>query len=239
MIELKKSATLVAVIVAAVFLGRNWIQSAPLQTGAPPATPLSFRVIFGALQERAADYSGSVSLSSGKVTKVAPWRFFGGDAMAAAGKWKLTTKRTGMEIQPDQPRPLSTAGQIPLLVPAGVTVTADAPATATAHIATAQGNFDFRLRDLQGAHVLSFRDGDVTVQQTPTPQSVSASTEGQNDYPSLAVTRNGAVWVAWQSYKDLGDTVYVSHSTLNGWAQPVRLNDNKADIFHTAVGEDA
>src|SRR5438445_2796554 len=118
-----------------------------------------------------------------------------------------------MESQPDQPSPLSTAGQIPLLVPAGVTITVDAPATATAHIATAQGAFDFKLRDLEGGQVLSFRDGDVTVQQTPTPQSVSAATEGQNDYPSMAVARNGAVWVAWQSYKDLSDTVYVSHST--------------------------
>ncbi len=53
------------------------------------------------------------------------------------------------------------------------------------------------------------------------------------------MARNGAVWVAWQSYKDLGDQIYVSHSTAGGWAQPVRLTVDKADIFHTAVGEDS
>src|SRR4051812_20874336 len=227
---------LTAFATAAIFIGRSWIESAPLQSGPPPGGQTSFRIVFGALQERGADYSGSVSLSDGKVTKVAPWRFLAGDAVQGGG-WKLTIKRIVMETQPDQPRPLSTPAQIPLLVPAGVTVTVDAPATATAHIATAQGAFDFRLRDLQGGRVISFRDGDVTVQQTLTPQAVSAPAEGQNDYPALAVARNGAVWVAWQSYKELGDSVYVSHSTPGGWAQPVRLNDNKADIFHTAISE--
>src|SRR5439155_5765270 len=48
----------------------------------------------------------------------------------------------------------------------------DAPTAATAHVTTAQGAFDIRLRDLQGARALSFRDDDVIVQQTPTPQPV-------------------------------------------------------------------
>src|SRR6266852_930877 len=112
---MKKTLTLA--IFAATAICRNWIQSAPLQSGAPPAAPTSFRIVFG------------------------------GDAVQGSGKWKLTIKRSVLETQPDQPRALTSQGQIPILVPAGVTVTVDAPAMATAHLATAQGTFDFRLRD--------------------------------------------------------------------------------------------
>src|SRR5438105_2697482 len=71
----------------------TWSRSAPLQSGGAPAAGLtSFRIVFGALQERGADYSGSVSLSGGRVVRVAPWRFFGGDAVDGSGQWKLTIK---------------------------------------------------------------------------------------------------------------------------------------------------
>ena len=59
----------------------------------------------------------------------------------------------------------------------------------------------------------------------------------QFDYPSVAAARDGSVWSAWQGYHDRGDHVYALHST--GPASPVRLTDEKADIFRTAIGEDA
>src|SRR5438445_637017 len=102
---MKRALTLMAFGITAIFIGRDWIQSAPLQSAPPSAAQTSFRIVFGALQERGADYSGSVSLSDGQVTQIAPWRFFGGDAVQAGGKWKLAIKRSGMEMQPDQPRP--------------------------------------------------------------------------------------------------------------------------------------
>ena len=60
------------------------------------------------------------------------------------------------------------------LVPAGVTVTVDAPSTTVVRVSTAQGPFNFRLIDLQDGHPLVLREGDVIVQQTPTPRQVSA-----------------------------------------------------------------
>ena len=236
---MKHPLTLTLTAITAILIGWNWSQSAPLQTiGAPAAGLTTFRIVFGALQERSADYSGSVSVTGGKLVRVAPWRFFGSDAVQAPDKWKLTIKRTQLETQPDQPRPLSTPAQIPALAPAGITVTVDAPASASARITTTQGAFDVRLSDLRNGRPLSFLDGDVTVHPAPTPQQISRADDGQNDYPSLAVARNGTVWVAWQAYKDLGDQVFARHSTPTGWSEPFRLTDNKGDVFHTAVGED-
>jgi hypothetical protein len=237
---MKKSFALLIATITVALLSRNWIQSAPLQSAAAPASGLtSFRIVFGEKQERSLDYSGSISLTAGKLVRITPWRFFGSDAVQGADHWKLSIKRTQFESQPDEPRPLATPGQMPMLVPAGVVVTVDAPATAIARVVTAQGPFNFRLLDLQDGHPLLLRDGDVTVQQAPTPQPVSGSTDGQNDYPSLAVAKNGVVWVAWQAYKDRGDNVYARHSTPTGWSEQFRLTDDKADIFQTAVGEGA
>jgi hypothetical protein len=236
---MKNTLALTFTTIAALLICWNASQSAALQTGSAPAAGLtSFRIIFGALQERSVDYSGSVLVTSGKLVRVTPWRFFGPDAIEPPNKWKLTVKRTLLESQPDQPRPLSTPGQIPTLATAGVTVTVDAPSSATVRVSTAQGAFEIRLSDLRSGRPLSFLDGDVIVHPTPTPQQISRPTDGQNDYPSLAVAKNGTAWVAWQAYKDLGDQIFARHSTPTGWSEPFRLTDNKEDVFHTAVGED-
>jgi len=141
--------------IAAILLGWNWSQSAPLQTaGAPAAGLTSFRIIFGALQERSLDYSGSVSVTGGKLVHIAPWRFF--------GSTRSSLPTNGSSHQADSAReparsaaPAITPGQIPMLSTAGVTVTVDAPPTATAHVTTAQGAFDIRLSDMRSGRPLS------------------------------------------------------------------------------------
>src|SRR5690348_2631866 len=70
-------------LVGVTLVSLEWSRSAPLQNTAAPADGVrSFKVTFGDLQEAALDYSGSVSLSSGKVVRVAPWRFVRDDAVS-------------------------------------------------------------------------------------------------------------------------------------------------------------
>ncbi len=231
----------VAVLIAVMFaIRRN--HSAPVQIsgGAPSDSRVSFRIVFGEKQERLEDYSGSVSLTEGRVVSLAPWRFFGPDAIDGNSGWKLHIKRIAFENQPDMPKEMYTPGQVFNLVPAGVIVTVEAPMTATARVQTAQGNFEIPLQGLQYGRVLSFRDGDVIVQRTPTPQQISQSPNAEeHDYPSLAVTRSGVVWISWQTYKDRGDHVFARYSTPSGWSEPFRLTDQKGDVFQTAIGEDS
>src|SRR5260370_41749990 len=84
---------------------------------------------------------------------------------------------------------------MPMLAPAGVVVTVDAPPSTIARVTTAQGPFSFRLQDLQDGRPLLVLDGDVSVQQTPTPQQVSGAIDGQQDYPALAVAKDGTGWL--------------------------------------------
>jgi len=219
-------------------------RSAPMQApGRLPEKTLSFRIIFGERQQRLEDCSGSLTLNQGRVVKVMPWRLFKEDTVNPDGTWKVHVKRMEFENQPKDPHPLDTSEDITNFVPAGVTVTVEAPPTAIAQVRTAQGDFRFALRDVTDGRALSFRDGDVVVERTPTPQQLSPVPQGANpeehDYPSMCVTRQGVVWIAWQAYQNLGDRVYVRYSTPAGWSEPVRLTEEKGDIFHTAVGEDS
>ena len=76
---------------------------------------------------------------------------------------------------------MTTSEKILNFVPAGVTVTVQAPPTAIAQVRTAQGDFRFGLQELDYGHELSLRDGDVVVQRTPTPQQISPVPQGAKE----------------------------------------------------------
>ena len=235
-------ASFIALIGILALIPRD--RSAPAQTPGPlPDKTLSFRIVFGERQERPEDYSGSLALNQGKVVNIMPWRLFKEDRVNPDGSWKVHVKHLQFENQPDAPEPLDTTERVLNYVPAGVMATVEAPPTAIAHVHTAQGDFMFALRDLDYGHALSFRDGDVEVERTPTPQQISPEPQGatpeEHDYPSMCVTRKGVVWIAWQAYQNLGDKVYVRYSTPAGWSQPMRLTNEKGDVFKTAVAEDS
>jgi hypothetical protein len=236
-----------AVAAAAAFAFLVWSPSRrPVlyaQTGVPAART-AITITFGEKQEAVIDYSGTLSLSEGRVVELIPWRFFNGDTLQGVDGWKLATRRGNFENQPDRPIPISTPGPAQNIVPKGVTAVVDAPATARVRIATVKGTYSFTLDSLSGGRILAFAGGDVTVQATVAPVQVSASRPGPNivaesDYPSLAIAADGSAWVAWQIYKDGGDQMLVAHSTANGWSAPEALTDPGQDLFRTAIAQDA
>jgi len=234
---MKRALLVGLVLFAGGLLCWSWLKPAPSLAVASPATDaLGFRITFGEKQERPRDYSATLALSTGKVAGLVPWRFFGGDQVAEPASWKLQIKRTVFEHQPDRPVPVASMIRPDNLVPAGVDVAVQAPSTATATIQSDRFRITFSLADLTYQRVLHFEDRDVTVQRTPVAQSVSPSTSEQHDYPSIAVTRKGEIWVAWQAYEDRGDHVYARRLTD---VKPFQLTAKKGDVFRTAIAEDA
>ncbi len=218
-------------------------QNAPQGAGAAPAAPVAIRITFGVNADRETDYSGTLALSEGRVRKLIPSNFFGGDQVNGTNGWKLTTQAALMENQPDEPAPLSTPGARRNVVISAVTAVVDAPHSASATVRTAHGTYKFRLDDLDGGRMLDFDYGDVTVQAVPAPVRVSpfyaATTIQEADHPSVAIAHNGEGWSAWQVYRDGGDQVLVAHSTASGWSAPTALTPAGQDVFHTAIAQDA
>ena len=216
----------------------------PIQrsTGAAPAPRKAIRIQFGERQDRETDYSGSLTLSEGRVLELIPWRFFGDDQIQGNSAWRLATRKGNLENQPDQPRPISTAGQNQNIVPKAVSAVIDAPATASVTVQTGRGSFQFRLSDLSGGRTPEFEGGDVTVQAVPAPGRISPavgpSSPPDHDYPAIAIAADGSAWAAWQVYENGGDRVLVAHSTADGWSAPEPLTAPGQDVFHTAIAED-
>jgi hypothetical protein len=244
-----KSVTKPLALAAAMLAPLLWFRPIQRSFGqSPPAAGtsddlVSFRIVCGELQEKAADYSGSLALSAGEVIRLKPWRFLRQDGMEGTNGWKLHIQRAGFENQPDRPVPLMLDEGARNLVPGGVDATIRAPASALAHVRTASGNFEVPLERLQYGAILRFLGGDVTVERIPVSERVTPAPEPpgaeHHDYPDLAITSQGTVWVAWQAYKDNGDHVYVRHSIPGGWSEMARLTAEKGDIFGTAVAADA
>ena len=191
------------------------------------------RVTFGYLRLAPKPYDGNVTVTGGRVRKLELWRGMQQDS-AGADSWKLAVRRMPFENQPDRPNPVgSGSGATQNIVPAGLIVTVD-PGATSANFKTTQGNFTVPLGEVMYGRMLRYLDGDVVVERTPGPVKISESGE-QHDYPSLAVTRSGAVWTAWQAYQDSGDHVYARQP-----GGPImRLTGQKGDVFRTSVGEDA
>src|SRR5579871_1696079 len=196
---------------------------------------VSFLVTFGYLRDGEKDYGGSVTASGGTIKKLEPWRFTQGDAIEGTGNWKLRIKLANFENQPDQPMRIPNGGAASRnIVPAGVYVTLDSSATSVA-VQTAQGNFSIPLRDVQYGNLLRYLGGDVLVQRTPSAIRLSPQNQEEHDFPSIAVTRNGATWSAWQAYQDRGDNVYARRSNDR---QPMKVTEQKGDIYRTSIAED-
>jgi len=215
----------------------------PQNAAAAPAARNAFRITFGEKQERATDYSGTLALTGGRVTELIPWRFFGDDQLQGNNGWKLVTRRANLENQPDRPQPISTPGAVQNIVPKGVTAMVDAPPGTEVSIQTSRGTYTFNLDSLRSGRLFDFENGDVTVQAVPAPARVSsaraANATVEHDYPSLAIARDGAAWIAWQVYENGGDRVLVSHSTAGGWTAAEPLTAAGQDIYRTAIAEDA
>lgn len=214
----------------------SWVSKARSGTATETPQPaITFRIVFGARRAGPRPYDGSITVTGGKVRAIAPWRFFGDDAVIAPASWKLSTKRAPLENQPDQPVKVADGAVVPLnFVPAGPIITVDS-SVVTASVHTRQGDFEIPVRQLRYGRILSFLDGDVEVERVPAAFEVSTGKQEEHDYPSLTVTRQGAVWIAWQAYRDRGDHLYARR--IGGPAE--RLTTSTGDLFGTAIAEDA
>lgn len=200
-----------------------------------PGDSLSFRVVFGYMRTEPKPYGGSVKVTGGKLLSLEPWNFVQQDAVTGSNSWKLNIKRMVFENEPNDPTTVADgSGPARNIVPAGLIVTVDRSAS-DAVFSTRQGSFSVPIRQLSYGRLLSYLEGDVQVERVPTTTQLSPKNEEQHDYPSIAVTRKGQVWTAWQAYQDRGDNVYAG---IEGQT-PTKITTEKGDIFRTSTGEDA
>ena len=212
------------------------------QAGSAPTARVGIRFIFGDRVSRETDYSGTLTLSVGRVIELIPWRLNGTDAIRSNNAWALQLRRANFEAQPVSGSPIASGNPPPAVLPKGFVAVVDAPSMATVVAQTAKGTYTFRVADLDGGKQVRFENDDVVIQGVAVPTRLSPDRSGdqvaEHDYPSVAVSHDGSAWAVWQVYEAGGDRLLSAHSTATGWSAPEALTPAGQDLFRTAIAED-
>jgi len=171
------------------------------------------------------DWSGSISPAPVRIT---PWQFDSRDE-AFGDRWKCTTRR---EVYWDTPYESSMKGtsRRERLTLKGVVVEYSRAQAQAMRVTTAQGDFSFNGPG-------TFLDGRVSVSPAAPIDYLTRGPEAE-DYPALYEARNGALWLAYQSYESAGDQVYVRRYAGGAWSSPEPLATPGGDVFRTSLSED-
>lgn len=175
--------------------------------------------------------NGSVDAGAGQVVGIEPV-LFGPDDSVAATSWLCSTWGTpeapGMQ-KPNGGKLVKRARVLMMSRSKGVLVKLAVAPDAPVRFDTALGRFSVTPSDLpsSGRPVL---DGKVLVQKAPYSSRLSGA-ESEDEFPGLAATPDGTVWVAWQSWDGTSDTLRCSHTDGAGWSEPEEIPAGKGDYF--------
>lgn len=189
------------------------------------AERVSYLIRFGTDGKENTDWSGSISPAPIRIT---PWQFDSRDE-AFGDRWKCTTRR---ETYWDTPYESSMKGtsRKDKLTMKGLVVEYDRGQSQPMRVVTPQGDFSFTGPG-------TFLDGRVSVTPAASIDYLTRGAEA-DDYPSLYESKDGTVWLAWQSYEQQGDQIYVRRRKDGDWTPAEPLTTSGSDVFRTAIAED-
>jgi hypothetical protein len=228
---------------------------------AAPEDEWSFRILLGVTDRQSVKWDGSLSVSSGVVARVEPWRFDLDDRLesraenSASVSWKLSThpaRAFGGQNPQNQP-----------IVANGVIVSLRGlNSSSEVSVETAQGNFKFRPADIGYGKAAKFLEGRAMVDRVPAANNLSRSKDEQ-DYPASATDREGNVWIAYaqftpnpkfggvrnqlrgetiRDFNELleppkGDQIMLAKYSRGAWSAPVAVSE-AGDLYKPAVAVD-
>jgi hypothetical protein len=221
--------------------------------------PFSVRILLGVTDAEPVRWDGTIHAQSGTVTSLEPWRFEGSDGIAGL-TWHCSTHLVRL-FSGTTP---TFANGVNSFVPNGVIANLSAPdENAEVSVTTAQGDFDFRLKDLIYGKPLPKLGGRVWVDRIPPSVQITKTPE-EEDYPSAAGAKNGDVWLAYVQFrhnpehnrlraaiatplKDFsklkappgGDQVFARKYSGGSWGSPIPVTEAGGDLYRSAIAIDA
>jgi hypothetical protein len=204
------------------------------------------RILFGITDKEPADWSGSVTASACKIAHVRGWHFNNGMQMTGPAAWKCSSwfgpesRRAAFDVHlPDLQREFIRPGVLVDVNAGGKTL-----AGASLAVTTPRGSFEVKLSELAWGVAKTFLGGAVEVLRVPVSVKPAADPAAEEDHPSIAMPRKDGgpmhVWLAYQSYADKADQIFVRRSKgAGGWEKPLLVTPKPGDYFRTAVALDA
>jgi hypothetical protein len=189
-------------------------------------------LVFGGHDVQPSNWDGSASISAGSIERIVGYHFT--DACKVDGNvWTCSTHlwtptQQGMNPR-EKPQPHATPVE-----PVGVTIYFRAPAEAAITVKLSRGReFFFRPANLPEIDGIFPLDATIDLHRSPVVQQI---TEGSSDSDFATIAAGGGtVWVAWQSYRDKADTVYLRGYRQGQWGERLTVTDRPCDLFMTGV----
>ncbi|MBI2844679.1 MAG: DUF3604 domain-containing protein [Armatimonadetes bacterium] len=223
----------------------------------------AIRLVFGVYDTKPTAWDGSISISEGEIVKISGYHFGKDDKVTDNHSWAASTRswqdmeHWGAVNQAVRPLPRPTLVDL-----TGVNVYYRGPETATFRLKLKQprkrhsflwswtaeqhdaaglkfwlDEFKFRPMDIPEWDVLPILSARIQVYRVPPVERLTGP-EHEDDHPSLAVEKNGDVWMAWIGYKNPGDTVFVRRGHKGVWSEPAKLTERPGDFFGSTAAVD-
>jgi hypothetical protein len=237
------------------------------------AAEVGVRIRFGLTDDSNTKWDGSIAVSPGKVASISGWRFQQRDKVVGDNAWEastrpLTERRTNNakkgagKGKNGKNGKNAAAGSI--MADNGVILDlVDVTEGTVVTVKTAKGDFDFKLSDIPYGKVVEKLEGGVDIERTAGTSRLT-TTRDDDDFPAVAVAKDGTIYVAYVSFTpgidrnergrawkeepaDFaflaappgGDQIFLRVQSGGKWAEPVAVTEGKGDIYKTSSALDA
>lgn len=181
--------------------------------------PFTIRLSFGYKDKQPSSWHGELAVEGGSVSDLRGWKFRPTDSISLGGGWQLRTAGpAGIE-------------------PKGVWAFGQADEGAVFRVITGHGGFAFRLSELAPGLPLEKLDGAARVELMPATHKVTDE-KTQDDFPSLAVGPDGAVWVAWAAFTGSRDEIRLRRYKDGRWGNFTPVPGTSDDVWMPKIAVD-
>lgn len=203
-----------------------------------------FLMKFGLTDQKETPWDGSVEVAGGELAKLAGYEMRVGDVVHPPARWEAKSRPAFLfQRRPhDEDYLKETAG--PVILQPSLYAYVRGPRSAAVKVQTAHGEFSFDGARVAFGNRAMFLNGRVSVEQVPLAALAGRGHRADrqrlsdNDFPSIAVSRDNSTWVAYQGYRPDNDWVYAERSR-DGQRTLFEVSDKPGDVHRTAIGEDS
>ena len=204
-----------------------WAQDHPLR---------ALNIEFGIKDAEPQTWDGSLTLDKGEIVDLRGHQFKTGESIGADHSWVARTdpwiRPTGGMHPHELPFPHVTRVQT-----VGVTLYYRAPDDATVSVKTVNGDFFFKPAHLPASDAMHILSTKVEVRRVPPVEAVTTD-EYEDDYPSMVMSDDGTLSLAWIGYENENDQVFVRDRSEDSWGEIEAVADASGDLQGLAAAYD-
>ncbi|HUG82726.1 MAG TPA: hypothetical protein VML01_13735 [Bryobacterales bacterium] len=197
------------------------------------ANQQAFLIRFGVNDAQPRDWSGEVRVENGRVVGLDPWQFSKGDELLSDTAWTCATTSENYWDAPWE-RSLEGTKRRTRLTAKGFLLRLEMAGPGKVNVQTVQGSFAFDPGELSWSRPKTFINGRVVVSLSPSPQKLTQGPAAE-DYVHAIESSKGNRWVAYQTYENGGDRLWIRRDD----DAPVPLTEPGRDLFRVQLAEDS